>query len=569
MFGCKCFYWNRLTDLLPMEPDIFSLPAPLPEWPQGQGFASGKMSLGELEVVKITRFEFVWGCGMSKDKNKGVSFYRPVGIPDGFHCLGHYCQPNDQPLRGYLLAARVIDSYLPDTDHVCAHVKSPALRKPLDYTLVWSPDDGTEGKYSGFGYFWLPRAAEGYKPVGFLVTDKPGKPSLDAIRCVRDDLTDKCENYRLILNVGSKFSDFPFQIWSTRPCHRGMMGKGVPVGTFFCSSFWNAGEDLSTRCLKNLNPTLSAMPNLDQIHALINHYGPTVFFHPEEVYLPSSVSWFFKSGALLYKSGMTVGEAIDASGSNLPGGGTNDGQFWIDLPSDDHRDKIIHGHLGSAKLYVHVKPALGGSFTDIVMWVFCPFNGPANLKIGPMSIALGKIGEHIGDWEHFTLRICNFTGELWSIYFSQHSGGEWVDAYKLEYIEGNKAIVYSSKAGHASFPHPGTYIQGSSKFGIGIKNDAAHSSSYVDSSSQYELIAAEYLGEGVVTEPCWLQYMREWGPTIVYDSRAEIDKIIKKLPLMVRYSVENMFNKLPVELYKEEGPTGPKEKNNWFGDERG
>jgi hypothetical protein len=31
----------------------------------------------------------------------------------------------------------------------------------------------------------------------------------------------------------------------------------------------------------------------------------------------------------------------------------------------------------------------------------------------------------------------------------------------LECIAGNRATVYSSKSGHASFPHPGCYIQGS------------------------------------------------------------------------------------------------------------
>uniref|UniRef100_A0A5B6Z812 Putative Vacuolar sorting-associated protein 62 n=1 Tax=Davidia involucrata TaxID=16924 RepID=A0A5B6Z812_DAVIN len=76
-----------------------------------------------------------------------------------------------------------------------------------------------------------------------------------------------------------------------------MLGKGVSAGTFFCSSHWSSGEELHIACLKNLNPTLHAMPNLDQIHALITHYGPTVFFHPDEVYLPSSVSWFFKNCA--------------------------------------------------------------------------------------------------------------------------------------------------------------------------------------------------------------------------------------------------------------------------------
>ncbi|GMN69047.1 hypothetical protein TIFTF001_038111 [Ficus carica] len=571
MFGCKCFCWNRLADSSPSEPRSYSLPAPLPSWPQGKGFASGRINLGELEVFKVARFEFIWCYNPSQDKNKGLTFYKPAEIPDGFRSLGHYCRPNNQPLRGFLLVAREVNSYMPESAHASDTAKLPALCKPLDYVLVWSPDDWSEETCGGSecGYFWLPQAADGYKPVGFLVTNKPEKPGLDEVRCVRADLTDECDAYWLLLDCNSRYLNFPFRVWSTRPHHRGATGKGVPVGTFFCSSSWSAGEDLCIGCLKNLNPTLPAMPNVDQLHALINHYGPTVFFHPEEVYLPSAVSWFFENGALLYRRGVAVGEAIDACGSNLPGGGTNDGEFWIDLPCDIQRESVKHGNLESAKLYAHAKPALGGTFTDIAMWVFCPFNGPATLKVGLVNVALSRIGEHIGDWEHFTLRICNFTGDLWSIYFSQHSGGEWVDAYNLEYIEGNKAIVYSSKSGHASYPHPGTYIQGSTKLGVGIRNDAARSNLFVDSSTQYELVAAEYLGDGIVTEPCWLQFMRLWGPTIVYDSRTELDRITSRQPMMGRYSVANWFGKFPAELSGQEGPTGPKEKNNWVGDERG
>lgn len=134
------------------------------------------------------------------------------------------------------------------------------------------------------------------------------------------------------------------------------------------------------------------------------------------------------------------------------------------MPSYDGkaRDDLKKGNIKSAALYVHVKPALGGTFTDIAMWVFCPFNGPVTIKVGFLNIAMKRIGEHVGDWEHFTLRVSNFTGELWSVFFSQHSGGEWANAFDLEFIEGNKPIVYSSKNGHASFPHPGTYLQGSS-----------------------------------------------------------------------------------------------------------
>ncbi|KAJ7972587.1 Vacuolar sorting-associated protein 62 [Quillaja saponaria] len=568
MLGCKWFHWNRDTNSSPQEPKTFSLPGPIPEWPAGQGFASEIISLGEIEVFKITRFEFIWASNLTQDKRKGVAFYKPVGVPDGFYALGHYCQLINQPLRGFLLVAREVTTSLPETAFICRADKLPALVQPLDYTLIWSPVDGSEEKFIGLGYFWLPRPPEGYKSLGYLVTNKPDKPELDKVRCVRADLTDKCEPYRLLHVANYKSPNLHFGVWSTRPFHRGMLGKGVASGTFLCNTYWNIGDEQPIVCLKNINPVLHAMPNLGQIHALIQHYGPIVFFHPEEVYLPSSVSWFFENGALLYRKGMLIGEAIDASGSNLPGGGTNDGEFWIDLPSDDRRDFIKHGDLKSAKLYVHVKPALGGTFTDIAMWVFCPFNGPATLKIGIKNFSFSKFGQHVGDWEHFTFRVCNFTGELWSIYFSQHSGGEWVDAYDLEYLNGNKAIVYSSKSGHASFPHPGIYVQGSSKLGIGIRNDAARSILYVDSSINYELVAAEYLGDGVVAEPYWLQFMREWGPTIAYDSRIMLDKIINFLPVMLRYSVENIFSKLPVELYGEEGPTGPKEKNNWVGDER-
>ncbi|RDY02465.1 hypothetical protein CR513_14068, partial [Mucuna pruriens] len=516
-------------------PQTFSLPAPIPQWPPGQGFASGLVNLGEIEVSKVTRFEFIWSSSAMLDKKKGVQFYRPVGVPDSFHILGHYCQPSDKPLRGFVLVAREMETCLPKTADICNQDKLPPLKNPLDLKLIWNKKSASMKK-SGV-YFWHPEPPEGYKALGYLVTNKPDRPKLDEMCCV----------------------------WSLRPCDRGMLGKGVSVGTFFCG--WTLREELHVACLKNLNPVLPAMPNLQQIHALVMHYGPTVFFHPQEIYLPSSVAWFFTNGALLYTKGVSRGEGIDATGSNLPCGGSNDGQFWIDLPSDDKRDFVKRGNLKSARLYVHVKPALGGTFTDIAMWVFCPFNGPATLKIGIKNISFSKIGRHVGDWEHFTLRICNFSGELYSIYFSQHSGGEWVDAYDLDYIQGNKAIVYSSKSGHASYPHRGTYIQGSSNLGIGIRNDATRSNLYVDSSIHYELVAAEYL-ENVVTEPQWLQFMREWGPKIVYDSKTELDKIINALPGMLRYSSKNLFNKFPLELYGEEGPTGPKEKNNWIQDER-
>ncbi|KAI3459052.1 hypothetical protein Pfo_015715 [Paulownia fortunei] len=548
MFGwweCGASCSDSVYEEVLEEPEPFSLPSPLPQWPKGKDFATGKICLGEIEVVKITRFDKIWSCSPLHGKANGVTFYKPVGIPEGYFSLGHYCQPSDRKLRGYVLVAKSIS-----TDESQGSTSdSPALEKPLNYTLVWSADSHRKE----CGYIWLPNPPEGYKPMGFVVTTEPDEPDLEEVRCVRADLTESCEVGEVIFDTNSLFSRGQFYVWNTRPCRRGMLCKGVPVGTFFCSRDESSEDDLSIACLKNFDSSLHAMPNVDQVYALINHYGPTVYFHPDEAYLPSSVSWFFKNGALLLK---------------FTGGGRNDREFWLDLPEDDDdRDYVKSGNIETAELYVHVKPASGGSFTDIAMWIFCPFNGPSTIKVGKFNYTFNRIGQHVGDWEHYTLRMSNFNGELWSVYFSEHSGGEWLDASELEFIEGNKPIVYASKSGHASFPHEGCYIQGSTKLGIGARNDCAKSKYSVDSSTKYQIVAAEYLGDEI-TEPHWLQYMREWGPTVVYDSRSELEKILKHLPFFVRFSLENLIELFPTELYGEEGPTGPKEKNNWLGDER-
>ncbi|XP_057869130.1 hypothetical protein At1g04090-like [Cryptomeria japonica] len=300
------------------------------------------------------------------------------------------------------------------------------------------------------------------------------------------------------------------------------------------------------------------MPSLEEVHSIIAIYGPTIFFHPDEIYFPSSVAWFFKNGALLYKRGSSTPEAIAEDGSNLPQGGGADEEYWIDLPTDSAKAEMMRrGDLESAEVYIHVKSVLGGTFTDVVMWVFYPFNGPATLQLlGAVSLPLSKIGEHVGDWEHVTLRIDNFRGELWGIYFSQHSGGQWVKAGDLEYVEGSKkAVVYSSKSGHAMFSRAGLVVQGNQKLGMaGIASYSEKSAYFVDTSTKYKIVGAEYLkgmeSSEKVAEPVWLNYARKWGPKITYP----ISKV-------------RGYIDLPRQVLGEDGPAGPKWKRDWYEDE--
>jgi hypothetical protein len=197
------------------------------------------------------------------------------------------------------------------------------------------------------------------------------------------------------------------------------------------------------------------------------------------------VAWFFENGALLHQCQKEGSQAqaqaptpVAADGSNLPQGGDNDGSCWLDLPSGgEQREWVKKGDLAGARAYVQVKPMLGGTVTDLAMWFFYPFNGPARARVAFATVLLGGIGSHVGDWEHLTLRVSNFSGELLRVYFSQHSAGVWVDAPRLEYVAGGggrRPVAYTSLHGHAFYPRAGLELQGSAV--AGIRNDCARGS---------------------------------------------------------------------------------------------
>ncbi|KAI3890479.1 hypothetical protein MKX03_025021 [Papaver bracteatum] len=286
------------------------------------------------------------------------------------------------------------------------------------------------------------------------------------------------------------------------------------------------------------------------MHMSIQTYSPWIYFHLKEQYIPSFVGWYLNNGTLLYKKGNESNPTpIDPTGSNLPQGGWNDDTYWLDLPIDkDAKEKVKKGDLGSSKSYIHVKPMLGGTFTDLVFWFFYPFNGPGTPKVELINLSLGKIGEHVGNWEHLTLRISNFSGKLWSVYFSQHSKGSWVNAPDLEFQGGNKFVTYSALHGHPFYAKPGL-----SEF-------------VMNTGERYVVVSAEYLGMAIV-EPPWLNYLKKWCPKIDYNTE-EFDKIEKLLTGKLKDVFKRVINGLPREVYGEDGTTGPMINDYWTGYER-
>uniref|UniRef100_A0A7N0T685 Vacuolar protein sorting-associated protein 62 n=1 Tax=Kalanchoe fedtschenkoi TaxID=63787 RepID=A0A7N0T685_KALFE len=502
----------------------------LHRWPsisghlQYQSSHQGSIDLGGLTVCQASNLSRVWATHEGGPNDLGATFYEPTALPDGYFMLGHYSQPNGKPLAGRVLAVR--------------DEANGAVERPVNYTLVWNSKNSTM-KQDGVAYVWLPVPPRGYKALGYIVTATPDMPSLDRVRCVRSIFTRQCAAGEWIWGDG----DGGFRIVEGEPVSVGAMaGNDVPVGTF---ATHNAKDSATVSCLKNSNAVPSGMPNMDQIKTLMASYGPLVYLHPDEQFFPSSVEWFFNGGALLYQRGNEGNPVkIDSAGSNLP-------------------QVVKRGDLSTSKAYVHVKPVQGGTATDLAIWLFYPFNGPVKAKVLFFNIHLGKIGSHVGDWEHVTLRINNFDGKLQSVYFSEHSGGRWVDASQVEYGDRNKPVAYASHNGHALYPNAGLVMQGNKQFGI--RNDMAKSDFVMDTGANFEIMSADNLG---VVEPPWLNYFREWGPKIDYKISYQLNKL-KKLLLFKKpkRKYERFLNSLPSEVLGQEGPTGPKAKPSWNGDE--
>jgi hypothetical protein len=176
------------------------------------GFGSGIIDLGGLKVSQIQTFNKIWTTLEGGQDDLGATFFEPTGIPQGFFTLGHYSQPNNKPLFGWVLVAK--------------DESNGALKNPIDYTLVWS-SKSQKIKQDKDGYIWLPIAPNGYSPLGHIVTTTPEKPSLDRIQCVRSDLTDQCEINSWIWGKDKKIDEKGFNVHYVRPINRGIQAPIV------------------------------------------------------------------------------------------------------------------------------------------------------------------------------------------------------------------------------------------------------------------------------------------------------------------------------------------------------
>ena len=168
---------------------------------------------------------------------------------------------------------------------------------------------------------------------------------------------------------------------------------------------------------------------------LLTTYAPRVWLAPGEEYFPASVDW---------------------AAPYLERYRHDDGQYWIrtrqglDSPSDDSLP-LFAGHLDSAPAYAFWVDK--GEAVDLVYFFYYPYNRGKSI--------LNTIwGNHVGDWEHITVRLTRQrdTG-AWTpsqAYISAHDFG---GAYPWEEItkQGTHPVVYSAKGSHGLWKDPGNH----------------------------------------------------------------------------------------------------------------
>lgn len=168
----------------------------------------------------------------------------------------------------------------------------------------------------------------------------------------------------------------------------------------------------------------------EQKLAAMGKYAPLIWAAEGEEYFACSTDWSFQ-----YLTRVT-----------------RDGQYWLyakqDLssPSDDSLP-LFKGNLSEAPVYAFWVEKAGGNY-DICYFTYYGYNRGKEI--------LDTIwGNHVGDWEHLTVRLDSQLNPI-AVYMSQHDGGEtisWADVEKSD----THPVAYAAWGSHALYSSGGDH----------------------------------------------------------------------------------------------------------------
>lgn len=201
-------------------------------------------------------------------------------VTDGFRALGPLCYNADLVTDPNGVYAVMVVKAKPGSD---------ALASPIDYEFLW----GANPDYD-IGAFWRPVPPDGYKAMGVVAWQGYNKPPLDAVWCVREDLTVRGEaNQEGFINILANGS-YLLYTWKTESPVAGPHENAYfAPGTFVCTYENNPPSVDPAMNVLNVNlPMLAETPYQQYVPKLTGYdppAGETVPILAREMLVPCTI----------------------------------------------------------------------------------------------------------------------------------------------------------------------------------------------------------------------------------------------------------------------------------------
>ncbi|KAH8834721.1 hypothetical protein DL96DRAFT_1549451 [Flagelloscypha sp. PMI_526] len=197
-------------------------------------------------------------------------------------------------------------------------------------------------------------------------------------------------------------------------------------------------------------PVRSA-PSATDCAALAKKYAPQWRFHSSETYFPSSIEFFLSNVDLVDASNNTVQADPTVQTLNDPA----DQGLGLYLATDIDANKAgwLQGQnpmTTPSSVYTFAAPKDNG-VVDLYYWLFTPFN--AGKDVSPV----GRVGDHVGDWERMTVRTVN--GVATQVEYHAHSDTASVVPWNLapKFDSGKRPVGYIAAGSHGIWQDAGTH----------------------------------------------------------------------------------------------------------------
>ncbi|KAA5547818.1 Vps62-related protein [Adhaeribacter rhizoryzae] len=352
---------------------------------------------------------------------------------------------------------------------------------------------------------------------------------------------DNSQSLKLVSKLNGATAWGNIEIVDTAVSEIAVVESGVQTAVTFAAITPSRALEIRVRNLQTAAWTSTEIPSsavwdemplsLKELQTAIKDAAPIIYLDTEEQYKSSTVefylrkvglwntvksTWELPKGSLWDNTAndMTSDALIPRARSANDGSTKHSSDYTLKIDDADY-PLIIPGHPDDAPLYVHAKFIPEENSTDLVFWIFYPYNGPGTLSLSGKTNVLGNLGVHEGDWEHVLMRVDNDSKQVTKVYLSQHDSGDLIPKSVLETDPSTGRIVlYSSRNGHAFYSTPGANqkVLFDHLIQVSLQNATSKGAvlnTYEDGRTQ--LVSAQFLGAGAPVEPKWLNFPWRWG----------------------------------------------------------